>query len=168
MVDIQSKEVIDQISEELRVQPALMIPRVLSKDIQLVYEVLKRERAVNIFDTNGASTTGTITLFTVPSRERGRFFLTHASLDVTSDVSADNTTTFMSMQTAPNDLFSNIARNIIELPKQTLTVTTSGRNIDFNTPVELAPNTNVTMTNTFTAGASRMNGIVLGFFIPAS
>ena len=37
-LEIQSKEVIDKISEDLKVQPAQKIPRKLSKDIQLSYD----------------------------------------------------------------------------------------------------------------------------------
>jgi len=39
MVDIQSKEVIDKMSEDLKVQPSLTLPRVLGTTIQPTYEV---------------------------------------------------------------------------------------------------------------------------------
>lgn len=39
MVEIQSKEIIDKISDELKIQPSLQIPRELLKGIQLVYQV---------------------------------------------------------------------------------------------------------------------------------
>lgn len=39
MVDIQSKEVIDKISEELKIQPAMKIPREIMEKIQLSYNV---------------------------------------------------------------------------------------------------------------------------------
>lgn len=39
MVEIQSKEVIDQISDDLKVQPALQIPRKLGNQIDLSYNV---------------------------------------------------------------------------------------------------------------------------------
>jgi len=51
-LDIQSKEVIDKISDELKVQPALAIPRELSDKIQLVYAV---NPVRHLIQTNGGT-----------------------------------------------------------------------------------------------------------------
>lgn len=72
VLDIQSKEVIDKISDELKVQPSLLIPRELAKVIQLVYNV-NPSNHVNIVRTAVVNNT-TTTLFTVPAKKH--FFLT--------------------------------------------------------------------------------------------
>jgi len=60
MVDIQSKEVIDKVSEDLKIQPAMQIPRELAKQIQLVYGVnpLREIQIANVSVSD--ATTGTI------------------------------------------------------------------------------------------------------------
>lgn len=86
MVDIQSKEVIDKISDELKVQPALSIPRNISKDIQLSYNVnptyINKTAAVNLSDSASA------TIRTTDSEKDT--FLTSVYLTVTKDAISDS------------------------------------------------------------------------------
>jgi len=89
-LDIQSKEVIDKVSDELKVQPALQIPRQLGDKIQLVYNV-NPIRTPTIFKsmTINAPDTSAI-IFTTPSTQD--FFLTYAEITTavaeTSSISA--------------------------------------------------------------------------------
>lgn len=87
VLDIQSKEVIDKISDELKVQPSLEIPRQLDDKIKLVYEVNPR-RVCDIVES-GVATSSTVTIFTTPT-ERD-FFLTNAwiALDTSNGLGSD-------------------------------------------------------------------------------
>ena len=73
MVDIQSKEVIDKISDELKIQPAMAIPRALAEKIQLVYAV-NANPIVNVVANAERSTTGATNVFTTSPTKN--FFLT--------------------------------------------------------------------------------------------
>jgi len=77
MVDIQSKEIIDKISDELKVQPALKIPRTLSENIQLVYDV-NALKPITIVRADSRTSSGSTTMFTTPAAQD--FFLTNASI----------------------------------------------------------------------------------------
>jgi len=67
MVDIQSKEVIDKISDELKIQPSLNVPREIGKNIQLTYNVNPTQYTVK---------TATVTL---SDGTVGNMFTTHAT-----------------------------------------------------------------------------------------
>ena len=89
MVDIQSKEVIDKISDELKIQPSLEIPRQLGKDIQLAYEVNPRI-LTNLAVTLDRAASGGLTIFTTDT-ERDTYItgVIHTfSKDVACDVAS--------------------------------------------------------------------------------
>lgn len=75
MVDIQSKEVIDKVSDELKIQPALNIPRQISKDIQLTYNV-NPPFPITIVKKATATSATTTEIFTVPTGKT--FYCTNA------------------------------------------------------------------------------------------
>lgn len=155
VMDIQSKEVIDKISEELKVQPAFDIPRGLSKDIQLVYGVNPLERT-NVHRSNFRSSTGSITIFTVPTDRP--FFLTQLILQNVSDATADNTLIVIA-----GTAFGEPLRNIIQITKLTTTAFDDNITLTFRNPMRMEPGSTLTLTNTFAAGASTSAGTVLGF-----
>ena len=81
MVDIQAKEVIDKISNELKIQPALKIPRKIKEDIQLIYNV-NPERIVRHVEGSGANTTHRL-VHTAHSKKRT--FLIGGQISVSKD-----------------------------------------------------------------------------------
>lgn len=81
-LDIQSKEIIDKISDELKVQPSLQIPRELMDKIQLVYGV-NPERPVTVV----ARATSSATLITTPIDRD--FFLTGFNMSGISTASGE-------------------------------------------------------------------------------
>jgi len=87
MVEIQSKEVIDKISEDLKTQPAFNIPRELAKQIQLVYDInpsrtLKCVNAVVADNTAG-------TIHTADSKKRT--FVVAVNMSVNKSALNDST-----------------------------------------------------------------------------
>ena len=92
MVEIQSKEVIDKISEDLKIQPALMIPRKIREDIQLVYDI-QPEPSKHFGFGADSTTTGTTTLLTTSTR--ADTYLTGGSLAVQKAVDNDTTSVIL-------------------------------------------------------------------------
>ncbi len=84
-LDIQSKEVIDKISRDLKVQPSLQIPRKLSENIQLIYNV-NPERLIQTKNADALNTTSSTIHTTHATKET---FLLGVQLAVSKDVVND-------------------------------------------------------------------------------
>lgn len=87
MVDIQSKEVIDKVSDELKIQPAGAIPRAISDRIMLNYNVNPAIRMQVLKADVSDSTGGTI--FTTSTTKRT--FMIGAEMAISKDVVNDST-----------------------------------------------------------------------------
>jgi len=85
MVDIQSKEVIDKISDELKVQPSMAIPRKLAEQIQLSFNVNAVPR-VRVIDANISDTTSGVILTTSATSDT---WVVGASISVAKSVVND-------------------------------------------------------------------------------
>ncbi len=154
MVDIQSKEVIDKISDELKIQPALEIPRQISKEIGLVYTV--NPMPDGIVKSSSTANTGTRIIFTTPTDRD--FFMTSSFLGYTCDATCDSIT--YSLNILPK---GRALANVVILSKQTLTTTTENTNFVFPNPILLERGSNINMIQTFSAGTSVINGSISGF-----
>lgn len=154
MVDIQSKEVIDKISDELKIQPALNIPRVLGKDIQLVYGVNPQKNNTVLFSTVRAASASNFVLFTVDSNKDT--FLTGLNFTVDSDVVADNTTYHVELTVANGAEF-----RIFQFFKTTTTAIRDQIVLNFNHPIKLFRGSTIQLTNVFTVGVG--SAVVTGF-----
>ena len=156
MVDIQSKEVIDKISDELKIQPSMEIPRELGKNIQLNYDVnpLRFVNEINII--NRTTTASAATVFTTPSDRD--FFLTGVTLANVSDATADNTTIALNIT-----LESGVVVSIILLRKLTTTAFDKVVTNDFTIPIKLLRGSPITFINAFTVGASVSSVITIGY-----
>lgn len=152
MVDIQSKEVIDKISDDLKIQPALQIPRELAKQIQLTYNINPKFNNAVRFVAAGRATTGSTTIFTT-SADR-RTFLTGVHFQYQHDAAVNST--FLALSAVP--VFRNVAENIIIFNKITLTANQDRVFVPFPVPMELAPSSSIVITQTFTLGVGVMNG----------
>jgi len=89
MVEIQSKEVIDKISDDLKIQPSMTIPRELMKQIQLSYNVNPVRKPRFTFGSVSDGTSATI--FTT-SLVKDTWIM-GAHLAVTKDVNSISTST---------------------------------------------------------------------------
>lgn len=156
MVDIQSKEVIDKISDELKVQPAMAIPRALAEKLQLVY-VVNPFPVTRKFAIDTKSTTGSVTLFVTNSVLDT--FITSISLSVTSDATADNTSYFIAGQ-----IFGQVGgQSLIILNKQTTTAESVIHTVNFNPPIKMTRNSVMTHGTAFTVGAATFTTIIFGY-----
>lgn len=145
MVDIQAKEVIDKISEDLKIQPALQIPRAIGDKIQLVYGVNPERLVQAISDVASDSTAGTI-LTTHATKDT---FLVGIDLSVSKDIVSDSI--FTDVRGFPFGLTTAV--NLISLRYEPLTAGAHHKNIAFTKPILLARNTTLRIVNN-TATAS--------------
>jgi len=147
MVDIQSKEVIDKISDELKVQPSLAIPRVVGKDIQLSYNVNPIKKNTILLGGTQSTTRSAFTVFTANSNKRT--FLTGVYLWNASNATADNVAIQLTA------VIGGATVIIHRMNKITLTAFQDGSFIPFAHPVEIDTGSIVTFTNTFSVGTSQ-------------
>lgn len=155
MVDIQSKEVLDKIADELKIQPNLQIPRELAKQIQLTYEV-NPKRIVTFNTSSTRNTSGTTIVITTPTDRD--FFLTSLQLSTQFNATADNT--LISMNAV---LKGGPTRAIIRLQKLSLTAYTGITTREFNPPVLLERGSDISMGSTFTVGSGITGASIMGY-----
>ncbi len=148
MVEHQSKEVVDKISDELKIQPALKIPRELGKDLQLVYNVnpIHANRLLgSLARTTTATSPGSNIAVLSTSKQS---HITGIHLQNQSDVTADNTSIEI------RAVLLGATRNIIQFLKITTTVFDKSTYITFDPPLKPDIGTNIVFVNAFTAGVS--------------
>lgn len=155
MVEIQSKEAIDKMSQELKVQPSMALPRTLMNTIQPTFDI-NTERVVNTAARATAATTGGVDLFVTPSDRD--FFMTGLGLTFSCDATADSTVYRVSVTLA-----GKAAVNIIEVQKQTTTADSQTHFREFTVPVLLERGTALRLIQVFTVGTSVSSGMVQGF-----
>jgi len=152
MVDIQSKEVIDKISDELKVQPAMEIPRALAKDIQLVYEVNPTPLIQTISSTVSDGTA--ITIFTTSAVKDT--FMVGLSLSVAKDVLA--TSLFSRITARPFGQAANL--EFIRIRYEPVTVGDFIESLSFPHPIKLARGSPISLTNSTAVGSIDTTGII--------
>jgi len=150
VLDIQSKEVIDKISDELKVQPALQIPRRLMDKIQLVYNVNPKPQRIRVETVTRASTGASLVFASDATK---RTFLTGFFLSYQHDVVADSTAIIATITP-----LGRAVEVLLNFAKITLTAKGESAFIKLDPPVELEPGANVTITQTFTVGAGQIAG----------
>lgn len=139
MVDIQSKEVIDKISDELKIQPSMQIPRQLAKDIQLSYNVNPvREVSIKIKELNDGTAT---TIHTADSVKRT--FITGGNLAVAKDVV--NTSQRSSLDIFP--LKTGVSTSIMQLKYEPLTAGDSVTSVNFPEAIEVQKGSTIILKN---------------------
>jgi len=151
-----NKDVLDRIVNELGLQSAFeKLPVDLVATIQPVL-IANPKRNVNTIRGTNKATTGTTTLFTTPADRD--FFLTSASLNNQSDVSADNTG--ISLSVIPE---GKAADEILRFDKITLTVFQDSIALVFNPPIKLERGSAISFGSTFAAGASITGATITGY-----
>ncbi len=156
MVDTQSKEVIDKMSDELKIQPSMALPRTLVNNIQPTFEV-GLDRINTEVRSATTVTTGSTTIFTTPTGRN--FFLTSAFLSMDDNATSDGTVCNLTV-TMP----SGAAANLIRLHKITLTATSKELSNSYPPKgILLARGSGIVMTHTFTVGASTLSAGITGY-----
>ena len=155
MVDIQSKEVIDKISDELKIQPAMQIPRGIGKDIQLIYNV-NILRRINSTTHSRRISTGSNTILTTPTDRD--FFLVGTYIDSAMSATADSTEMII---VAEPETGGSVTIN--SLNKITLTAFTGNNTIMYPIPIKLRRGSTIVLTHTFTVGSGFTTGIIYAY-----
>jgi len=151
-LEIQSKEVIDKISDELKLQPAMKIPRELMDKIQLVYGI-NPEREIQV-DSTIRATTGSGNILTTSATKKT--FLVGATMGYMHDATADSTDNqFLIIPKG------KAAQALLRLSKLTTTADARSISISFDKPIELEPGTVVSIQQAFTVGAGTISGTVI-------
>lgn len=147
MVDIQSKESIDKISDELKIQPSLMIPRELGKNIQLTYDIGPRFIATEQAFSGAVTGSGTISgFFATPANQD--FFLISLTGGFSKDAACDISTGMMNI----TGVIRGRIVNLLQFAIITLTAERDKVVIAFNPPIKLDRNTSIVMQGQFTLG----------------
>jgi len=154
MVEIQSKEVIDKISDELKIQPALNIPRNIGDKIELVYNV-NAERIVNFMSRASSASTGTTTIHTAHATKDD--YLTSIHYSFIADGTADNLNFVLTI--TPRGL----GAITIRLNKATTTAFTKDAQIIIDPPILLERSSGITMGTTFTVGTATKEATAWGY-----
>ncbi len=154
MVEIQSKEVIDKISDELKVQPALEIPRELAKQIQLSYNINPKD-VVEV--RNKGLSDGTSALIHTTHSEK-RTFLLEAAMSIAKDVNA--TSIFSTIEATP---LGKAEQNIAVVRYEPLTVASHLRSEQNMHGIELEKGTEINFTHG--NAAASIDGSATIFFI---
>lgn len=152
MVDIQSKEVIDKISDELKVQPAMQIPRVLGKDIQLVYKV-NPQKISSIVRAAPIAAGATTVIFATPSDRK--FYLTNVSLQVhaKSPAAAGNSSITLDIDGATQTILKIRAQSAVD----------TFHSLVFNLPFPILVDAGTNISLVSSAAELQTEGTIVGY-----
>jgi len=151
-MDIQSKEVIDKISDELKVQPAMTIPRELAKQIQLVYAV-NPIRNIRIQAGDITDSASGIMHTTHATKDT---WLVACSLSVSKDV--NSTSTFSRVVCPVRAQPSGESQIVVRY--EPLTANNISEVITFNEPILLKKGAECTVTNSSAVASIDATGTI--------
>lgn len=157
MVEIQSKEVIDKMSEDLKIQPALALPRMLGNAIIPVFDAGPR-KACNIIKNSTVSDAVLGTLYTTPSDKD--FYLNSVSLSVTKDAGNTSIASYIEL----TDVFGNVTKCIV-LRYEPSTAGSHHDSICFPMPIKLKKGTTISIKNTASTASIDTNATITGFTV---
>lgn len=152
MVDNQNPNVTNTLQNETMIGNSLLMPTKVNDNLQPVL-ISNPKKTINLFKSDGRTTTGTSTLYNTSSSKDT--YLWSAWLLQTSDAACDGVT-FLLTATPKNDS----ARNLIVIKKQTLTAGSDHTELDFSAPILLERGSAINITSSFTVGANSMSGAV--------
>ena len=155
MVDIQSKEVIDKISDELKIQPAVDIPRNLAKDIQLVFDVSQKQFGIFIKTATASDATSAL----IHTCKLGvRTFFIGYYLSVAKSVAS----TSLFSQVRVTTVHEPVVNAVVTMRYEPVTAGDLIINTSFPIPMELAAGSEITVTNsTNVASIDTVAGVYL-------
>jgi len=159
MVDIQSKEVIDKMSEDLKVQPAMMLPRLLGNQIMPTFSVNSDNiiTAGGLSDASVRTATGNLNAFTTPVTTD--FFLTNITAGFVKDATCDVGTGGLTISC----VIGGRTTTLYAFPVITLTADGDHIELHFSPPIKLDRNTTVLMAGAFTVGVMSRSLHTAGF-----
>lgn len=151
MVDIQSKEVIDKLSRDLKVQPAMQLPRELGKQIVPVFNV-NPERLIKMAGATASDATSATVMTTSLVKDT---FVVGAQLTVAKDVVSP--ATFSSLKFLP---FGDSVKSVMFIRYEPLTAGQFLDSIEFTRPLKLERGTVVTVENNSGTASIDASGLI--------
>lgn len=156
-LDIQSKEVIDKISDELKVQPAMSIPRELGEKIQLVYGV-NPITPRKVLSSTTASGSGSSNLLTTNATKLT--YMTGLQYSFVKNVTSDLASGSLSLTV----IIGGATVAVVRLSVLTLTAERGNISVSFDKPMLLDKGSLIRLSSdTFSAGALIRSAIVYGY-----
>lgn len=159
MVDIQSKEVIDKMSDELKIQPSMALPRALVNTIQPVYSV-NPDHKKGVAISSGRAATGSGVVFATPAGKD--FFLTSCHMSYMCDATADSTLYELRCNPVGNN---GQTINVLRFNKLTTTAANQTQSIAIDPPLQLERGSSILIVQTFTVGTSNITGGITGYSV---
>jgi len=157
MARITRGDFLQRIVDELGLQPgADNAPRDIANTIVGVIPVQRKPSIhQNIALSDIGSTTAGITIKTTAADRD--FFLTNVNLGVTSDVASDNTAVNVTA------VINGVSTNLIRIATQTLTAGNEHMGMTLNPPLLIDRSSIISLTGTFTVGATTKTSLISGF-----
>lgn len=151
MVEHQAKEVIDKISTDLKIQPALKIPRAIAEKIQLSYNINPERRVLSAKGFANNATSATI----LTSSSTKDTYLIGFSISVSKDAVSDSVSTKIQFV---DSLGKNDDRFIVRYEPTTAGQFT--RSFVLPIPFKIARNSVVQVLNSTATAAIKGSGTV--------
>lgn len=155
MVEIQSKEVIDKMSDELKVQPALLLPRELGKMIVPVYNV-NPPRNIRVA-SSVASDSVSATVMTASLTKRT--FIIGCSVTIAKSALSDSI--FSILQANIKNQFSTTS--LLTINYEPSTAGSFTESLTFSEPIEITPGTAISIANNAATASIDTRGTVYFF-----
>lgn len=153
MVDHQSKELIDNVARDLKIQPAMQIPKKVNDSIQLVYNVLAHpERIIRVKNSTASDSVETVMHTTSPVKDT---FLLGVSLTIAKDVLA--TSTASSVVAVP---LHTVSSDIIRLRYEPLTAGQFIETVTFPIAIQLDRGSEIKVINSTAVGSIDTTGLI--------
>lgn len=161
MVDVRNAEALAAIRKAAQLQVlGDKVPLRLSETVAPVMEMNPELlRRCNVVANTSRSTTGTSTVYTVPSDKD--FFLTSAQMSASYDATADSTNSFL---TVTLDDGASSARPL-QLMKQTTTASSLTQGLSFVPPIKLKRGTTVGLNLSFSVGSGNGSANITGYTV---
>lgn len=161
MQEIRNSRVARELREAAQLQLATdHLPMKLADYVMPTIEVNPRlVRVQNVIAHTSRSTTGTSTVYTVPSDRD--FYLCMAQMSASFDATADSTNSFLTVTL--DDGAANLRP--IQLMKQTTTATAHNQAVFFNPPIKLKRGSTVGLNLSFTVGSGNGSANVSGYVV---
>jgi len=156
----ESKEVVQNLINELRLNPAVgAIPQDIANNIQPTFDVKPEPYSFVIRNVESAST-GTFTVYTTDTDTSTIFYLTGAYLSISKNATSDAVEVKMSVP----PFGDSSVRDLLKIEGTTIVQQQDSITMSFPYPIPIARGSNITISSSFTVGAQRFSGTVMGFY----
>ena len=160
MAQIHNSELLQELKDGGKIQQLRdIIPNQLAEKVVPVMEVNpKLLRRCDVAVSGTRTSTGSTTLYTTPTDKD--FYLTSALMEVGSDVTADNTGSYLRV------VINGTNVDIIYLRKPTTVATSQALSQDFSgCPIKLDRGSTIIMNLSFTVGAASQHALITGYTV---